>query len=425
MTERICSCCKISKPFTNEFYYLDGNHKAKCRKCKKITIGDKPIKEFMDNLTDNWKNHPDFDFIYYDKFSNQIFNKKTGKYLKNIRSFTNLTKRNIKDIKWETFNGPIPENKIVRTKKEIDTSSTILEDLECVYIHCQKCNILIENPDLLSRYCSKRCQLDNKNIKAGQGRSDDIKKYLASKHHVQKHLNKEKGYSIDYDIDYLLFLGNKCSYCNVECTFGNKEDVSDALTIDRKDSTYPYLKDNIVVCCWFCNIMKNVTIYEDWMQFINFIKDPQINCLDLSEKCFSINSIKIDVSTVYCSLKSKSPEYYPDSSSGKQVFINLCKQQNYKDSIFNFFPIIYLERNCLWNASVDAIDSTLPVCDKHKPDNLQIIPKFMNYGKHVHSQEQFLKEWTKRNFKTDFSNCTVILPDNYHKECYFNKIITK
>ena len=90
-------------------------------------------------------------------------------------------------------------------------------------------------------------------------------------------------------------------------------------------------------------------------------------------------------------------------------------------SNFYFFPIIYLERNCLWNASIDAIDSTLPNEEKHRPDNIQIIPKIMNYGKHIHTQEQFLKEWNLRGFKTDFSNCTVKLPENYSIESYFNK----
>ena len=127
----------------------------------------------------------------------------------------------------------------------------------------------------------------------------------------------------------------------------------------------------------------------------------------------------------FSDLKRRSPSYYPEPTSARQTFLKLVKEQNYKDSIFNFFPIIYLERNCLFNASLDAIDSSLPESEKHRPDNLQIIPKCMNYAKQSLTQEQFLKEWTKRGFKTDFSNCTVKLPEGYHKECYFNKMITK
>jgi hypothetical protein len=243
---------------------------------------------------------------------------------------------------------------------------------------------------------------------------------------TQKIMNNEKyGLNVNYDIDYLVSLGTNCSYCNVNCTFGNKDYQPDALTFDRKHSDIGYIKENIVACCWFCNDMKNVTSYVDWNQYINFIKDPSNFELDLSGKNFGETSRDIDTSTVFSDLKRRSPEYYPESTSARKTFIELAKCQNYKDSIFNFFPIIYLERNCLWNASVDAIDSSLPEADKHRPDNLQIIPKFMNYGKNILTQEQFLKEWTKRDFKTDFTNCIIKLPDNYYNKCYFNKMITK
>ena len=427
MTERVCSCCKISKPFTNEFYYIGGNHEAKCRKCKRITIGDKNTREFMETIdTENWKNHPDYPHFYFERNSDNIFNAATGKYLANPRTFVNKTKKNVKTTKWRIFIGEIPENKVVKTKEGCDIDSTILDTLECVHLYCAKCNAMIQNPDLLSTYCSKRCQLDIRNKKASNGRTNDIKKYFMFKFSTQKLMNNEKyGLDINYDIDYLVSLGTNCFYCNVNCTFGNKEHTPDALTFDRKHSDIGYIKENIVQCCWFCNDMKNTTGFNDWNQYINFIKEPSIFELDLRGKCFSKMSRDIDISGIFGSLKVKSPAYYPEPTSAKQTFLELVKRQNYKDSIFNFFPIVYLERNCLWNASIDAIDSSLPNEEKHRPDNLQIIPKFMNYGKNILTQEQFLKEWTKRGFKTDFSNCTVKLPDDYHKECYFNKMITK
>ena len=382
---------------------------------------DKKIKNFMKHVfnNDTWKFHPQFDFIYFERDTDQIFNINTGNYMKNLRTFTNLTKVNLKNTKWEAFNGPTPENKIVRTKGDLDINSTILGDLECVYLNCNKCNTIIKNPDVLSKYCSKRCQLDTKNDKANGKREIDIHTYITQKYSTQKNTNK----NIDYDLDYLISLGTTCFYCHTNCTFGNKEYNPDALTYDRKDSDIEYCKENVVVCCWFCNMMKNITLYEDWLQFIEFIKKPELIELDLSNKLFSTNSMKIDVSNVYGSLRKFSPSYYPESGTAKQVFIDLVKKQNYKDSIFNFFPIIYLERNCLWNASIDAIDSTLPNEHKHRPGNLQIIPKCFNYGKSVYTQEQFLKEWTKRKFKTDFSKCTVKIPDNYYDKSYFNKII--
>ena len=117
MVEKVCTCCGISKPYTDEFYAIGGRHSAKCRKCKKIKIGDRHVVNFMDSLDDSWQAHPDFDFIYFERDSEKIFNKKTGKYLMNQRSFVNLTKCNVRTIKWEAFNGPITEeNKIVKNK---------------------------------------------------------------------------------------------------------------------------------------------------------------------------------------------------------------------------------------------------------------------------------------------------------------------
>lgn len=422
--ERICSCCKISKPFTTGFYYIGSKNQAKCIKCNHVVIGDKHTREFMENLEDNWKNHPDHPEFYFECNSNKIFNTGTGKYIANPRTILNKTKKNVKDTKWEIFIGHIPENKIVKTKENCDINSISLDNLDCVHIYCQKCETMIEKPDLLSKYCSKRCQLDIKNKKASAGRTDDIKKYLSEKYIIQKNLDKYKyGIDIDYDVEYLVSLGIKCCYCNINCTFGNKAHNSDALTFDRIDSEIGYTKQNTLSCCSFCNISKNESSYNDWIQLIEFLKDSSITELDLTNKYYAKNSTCIE--SVYGSLKVKSPNHYPESTSAKQTFLQLVKEQNYKETLFNFFPIIYLERNCLWNASIDAIDATLPNENRHMPGNLQILPKFMNYAKNILTQEQFLKEWTKREFKTDFSKCTVKLPDNYHKECYFNKMITK
>ena len=425
MTERVCSCCKVSKLFTNEFYYIEGRHAAKCRACKNIKIGDRNTVDFMENLTDEWGNHPDYSIFYFERNSSRIFNTETGKYLANIRSFNNKTKKSPKDIKWVIFNGEIPGNQIVRTKKDHDINSLDLDSLECVYIHCESCEILIENPNVLSRYCSKRCQLDAKNVKANCKRKINIKTYISEKYSVQKGINREKHFvEIDYDVDYLISLGINCFYCNIECTFGNNEYNPCSLSFDRKENDLPYCKEKTAQCCWFCNTSKNVTIFSDWVQYLQFIKDPNVTVLDLSKKKYSKKSYTIDVSCVYGNLKRESPRYYPDSTTAKKYFLEIFKKQNFKDSLFNFFPIIYLEPNCLWNASIDAIDSSLPNSEKHRPDNLQIIPKCFNYAKQCLTQEEFLKEWTKRGFKTDFTGCTVLLPENYNEQCYFHKMIT-
>ena len=41
---RVCVCCEESKPFTDEFF--NSNHRTKCKKCKTVKVGDKPVKKF-------------------------------------------------------------------------------------------------------------------------------------------------------------------------------------------------------------------------------------------------------------------------------------------------------------------------------------------------------------------------------------------
>jgi hypothetical protein len=413
---QVCSYCNISKPFTDEFYYTNGRLGKKCRKCKNKKLCDKPLKV----LNDDWKSHKDCPDIYFERDTSNIYNKETNNCITNLHSFTNITRKNAKNIKWEIFNGDIPENKIVKTKDKRDLKSIVLDDLECVYLYCNSCDDLIENPDLLSKYCSDGCKKFGKNKKEKDGRSTSIRNYLRLKYYNQKNINKRDAIEIDYDLDYLINLGTHCFYCNIECSFGKTEYNPDALTTDRKNSDIGYLKENITPCCWFCNISKNITIYSDWMQYINFIKNPEILELDLSNKPFGLSSRDIDASNIHTDLRRKSPKYYPNIKDPKNTFLELIKKQNYKDSIFNFFPIIYLNRNCLFNASVDAIDSSLPENEKHRPDNLQIIPKCFNYGKRNLTNCQFLKEWEKRGFKMNFTNCSVKLPEGYEKS-YFNK----
>ena len=57
----VCSFC--DKPFTQQFFYT--RSPSKCKECYFKPTGDKHIKTFMNILNDNWKSHPEFDYIYF------------------------------------------------------------------------------------------------------------------------------------------------------------------------------------------------------------------------------------------------------------------------------------------------------------------------------------------------------------------------
>jgi hypothetical protein len=433
---KICNYCREEKPF-NDIYFLQSMHShGKCKKCNHKIIGNKIINDFFENiLDDTWACHVDYPDYYFERDTDKIFNVVSGKYIVNHRTVSNITKRKTIEIKWEAFHGKITENKII---KFINGDSLALTNVTCDYIHCEVCDTIVENATTRSVYCSRRCQLNNKNKHAKTTRNNELETYIFSKISNQKILNKKYNIQLDYDKEYLISLGKKCSYCEIECIFGNEKeslsaltnnehnnsaiDDADTLTFDRKDSTIGYCKENINVCCWFCNRMKNTTDYSDWLSLIEFVKGKK-HVLDISNKSFGRVSTAIDISNVYTGLKRSSPTHYPDQKDPKKTFLALVKKQNFKDAIFNFFPIVYLDQNCLFNASIDAIDPSIEKENKHRPDNIQIIPKFLNYGKYILSTEQFLKEWEKRNFRTDFTDCSIQLPAEYNDKSYFNKFI--
>jgi len=431
--KKICTYCEEEKPNTDNYFpyrnkIINKLHE-RCKDCRNERIGDRPIQDFLNELTEDWKHHEVYDFIYFEKETNKIFNTNTGNYLERTCIKINPNKvdeKNYagKDLKWETFYGPIPENKIVKFKD--NTESIDLNNLECVFVYCLNCDILIENPKTITRkYCSKICQEKNRRILDLEEKRTNLKIYLQQKIWSQNGENKKKynNLVIDYDTDYLVNLGINCYYCSIECKFGQLTDNNgnhpDLLTYDKKNPDVGYCKDNIVSCCLFCNRMKNQTCYEDWEQLIQFLQDPFITELDLSNKTFTskeglVSKAKNGTYNHWSELKGKSPKYYTIRNSSYKTFEEIIIKQNKKDSIFNFFPIIYLNQNCLFNYSIDAINTKLPNEEKHRPDNIQVIPKFLNFAKNdIHSNELFLIEWNKRNFKNNFSNCSIKLPEKY------------
>ena len=175
-------------------------------------------------------------------------------------------------------------------------------------------------------------------------RYTNLIKYTRHKLYIHKSINKKYNIIVDYDIDYLVNMGITCFYCDTICKFGNEKESNhpDTLSFDKKNPDIGYCKDNIVVSCWFCNRMKNQTKFEDWKNFINFIKNDNVLELDLSDKEFAKNSSEINLTNIYFHIKQKSPSYYPDLNTAKETFKDCCKKQNYFDPFFNYYLSFWL-----------------------------------------------------------------------------------
>jgi hypothetical protein len=163
--------------------------------------------------------------------------------------------------------------------------------------------------------------------------------------------------------------------------------------------------------------MKNTSEKDEWRQFIGLIT-YKCTILNLQSKTFATKSSEINMCNIWFHVKQKSPSYYQNLNVVKSTFLHISNKQKFTDSFFNFFPIVYF-KNSMFNASIDAIDPSLEQEERHNPDNIQIIPKYLNYGKNTLSNESFLQEWNKRKFRTDYSECSVVLPDMYEFS-YFN-----
>jgi hypothetical protein len=82
-------------------------------------------------------------------------------------------------------------------------------------------------------------------------------------------VNKAKKRGIFWDLtleQYLDIVVLPCDYCQ------NKigTPVIRSVGLDRKDSNIGYTLDNVVSCCYACNVMKNVFITYEEMKFIVF-----------------------------------------------------------------------------------------------------------------------------------------------------------
>ena len=425
---KICSYCQKNMPYTAQYFYLTKPSCSKCKKCYNNSIASKDFEEFQSRNVDLWKNHEKYTHLYFERDTTRIFNINTKKYIY-ANPVVNGHELVSRILKWEAFYGEVPENKLVKyiNSKNIvkDTDGIELDNLCCEYLYCSNCNTLIVNPTINNNFCSTLCSGKFYKNREKENMKKDIIKCLNHKCSIQRHKNKTKyNIELDYKPEYLLSLGNKCTYCGIECKFGHEKDLNhpDTLTFDKKYFNIGYCKENIVVSCWFCNRMKNKCDYGEWNIFLDFIKNKENTILDLTNYTYVYTSFDTKLSNIYYHLYQKSPSYYTTTKDSKNVFKKICQKQSFVDPYFNFFPIVLFNKS-LFNVSIDAIDTTLPEKEKHKPDNIQVVPCFFNYGKNILTNDAFIEQWKRRHFKTDFSNCSILFPNGYHEKSYFYNFI--
>ncbi len=92
----------------------------------------------------------------------------------------------------------------------------------------------------------------------------------------------------DFNIDYLWVLqqrdaqNNRCYYTGLEMVWstGLIDDIKRmnpyAVTVERLDSTRPYVQDNCVLACWRANCMKGDGTYDEMILFATSILNKHV-----------------------------------------------------------------------------------------------------------------------------------------------------
>lgn len=116
---------------------------------------------------------------------------------------------------------------------------------------------------------SKLDELIQKRIyRTRKKRNDDgiprrkYQKHIPAKYKSYVYRANRKGLEFDFTVDEFMHLLNQnCSYCGSEGVNG----------ADRIDSKGSYTKDNVIPCCYKCNIMKFTSIQQDFLDQVDKI----------------------------------------------------------------------------------------------------------------------------------------------------------
>ena len=136
---------------------------------------------------------------------------------------------------------------------------------------CVQCQESFEATGPSSKLCSKECRTRHLNNYMRDRRRASIDGSLESIVAGCRNRAKRRGLECDIDVEYVLDLYQKqeglCAATGIklESSQANTKSFSSpwTITVDRKDSTKGYTKDNIQLVCYMYNSCKNRWTHED------------------------------------------------------------------------------------------------------------------------------------------------------------------
>jgi len=139
------------------------------------------------------------------------------------------------------------------------------ENKKYFYFTCDKCfsQFKVESNNLYRRK-TKSCQKCSSLVGL---QKVNIKPLYYGLYTKCKNSAKKKDIFFDLTFEEFKFFTkiHNCIYCDSLIDWNTSKD---RYNLDRKDNSIGYIKNNLVVCCWFCNNLKsNLLNYEEFILF--------------------------------------------------------------------------------------------------------------------------------------------------------------
>lgn len=172
----------------------------------------------------------------------------------NIKNYENIP--NLKIPNHSTLLNPIIVGYILEGKKKRPVVKAT-----CI---CGKETFLSLKHYKITKSCG--CRLGRKHIQ----KDFEYPIYVKNTDNIQRRYNdyikRAKSRNLEFKLDFKTLeslITSKCSYCSY--TGGS---------IDRVDNDLGYLENNVVSCCKFCNRAKHETSKQEFLNWLNFVKEP-------------------------------------------------------------------------------------------------------------------------------------------------------
>lgn len=290
--------------------------------------------------------------------------------------------KNDNTMEFQSCNNCSVKIKEKRLAKEITVKPIISE--KCPFYNCLHKKVMLKNKDSLCSYHGGILHVFKTLIKDMRSSSSARSKKSTNTYERSR---TDLLPSIDELIDLFKKQNGRCVYSGSTLEFSKGYHSTNAISIDRIDSTKGYSMENIVFCSMFCNKGKNASNVNTFcmsmhMIFTKKIEEKQIYQNLLGHHVCKNNKVFLHSLQETSIIKSEKRWSYDD------IKLMLIKQ-NYCCAITGIPFCLCDEKYCSNRPSLDRIDNNIEGHDDRS--NCHIVLKCINLGRSANTIDELLK----------------------------------